>query len=535
MTSVLKNDIKDYIVTQEFVLELQDIIEKKSLVIQQQDVRIRMLEEFLRLEKHKRFSHSSEKCPGQGELFNEAELAHCAPVQEAFEPEADSDPADETTKKKKPGRKGFSESIPREQLFICLTDEEKDGAVNTFFSKVKEELDIVPAKVRVIEHMQEKAVFVEEGQRSIKTAELPKHPLGKVMASIGLLAYLIVAKYMDGLPLYRLEGILKRYGGDVTRTSMASWIIGLSMQCQPLIHVMRAHQQTGVLMQMDETRIQVLKQKGYVATGNKYMWVTLGGPPGEPVVIFDYDPSRGHEVPLRLLDGYEGYLQTDGYVGYDAVSNKLNLIQVGCCTLWGIKDHCRRKFKDAQSAQPTSGKGSAQTKADIALAKIGKLYRIERKIKPLSAQEKQTMRQEKSVPILNDIKAWMDSNQGKSPKDSLISKALVYMNNQWPKLIRYCEDGNLPISNILAENAIRPFVIGRKAWLFADTPEGAHASGVFYSLIETAKANGIEPYDYLRHIFKHLPYAKTAEDIEALLPWRVKGQVTALAKKQNIT
>jgi len=289
---------------------------------------------------------------------------------------------------------------------------------------------------------------------------------------------------------------------------------------------MREHQHTGSLIQMDETRIQVLKEKGYVATGNKYMWVTLGGPPDEPIVIFDYDPSGGHEVPLRLLDGYNGYLQTDGYVGYDTVSGKLKLIQVGCM------DHCRRKFKDAQVAQSVTKKG-VQTKADIALTKIGKLYRIERKIKSLPADEKYNVRQEKSLPILNDLKEWMDKSRGKSPADSLISKALVYMNHQWPKLIRYCDDGNLPISNILAENAIRPFVIGRKAWLFSDTPKGAHASGIFYSLIETAKANEIEPYSYLRYIFKELPYADTVEKVEALLPWRVKNQVTLLAKKQK--
>jgi len=527
MISPAQHDNNALPVTQETVLELQDIIEKKSLVIQQQDVRIRLLEEFLRLEKQKRFGASSEKCPGQGELFNEAELAHCAPVPDVCEPAEDQANSDEeSTSKKKPGRKGFSDSIPREQLFINLADEEKEGAINTFYSKVKEELDIVPAKVRIIEHMQEKAVFREDGQEKIVAAERPKHPLGKVMASIGLLAYLIVAKYMDGLPLYRLESILKRYGGDITRTSMASWIIGLAVQCQPLVHVMREHQHSGTLIQMDETRIQVLKEKGYVATGNKYMWVTLGGPPNEPVVIFDYDPSRGHEVPLRLLDGYEGYLQTDGYVGYDTVSKKLKLVQVGC---W---DHCRRKFKDAQSAQPKTSQGM-QTKADIALVKIGKLYRIERKIKSLPAEEKYKIRQAESLPILNDLKEWMDNNQGKSPKDSLLSKALVYMNNQWPKLVRYCDDGNLFISNILAENAIRPFVIGRKAWLFSDTPKGAHASGIFYSLIETAKANGIEPYSYLRHIFKELPYANTVEEIEALLPWRVKDKVTSLVTKQK--
>jgi len=524
MTLTAKTDKNDHPITRETILELEDIIEKKSLVIQHHEARIRVLEEFLRLEKHKRFGSSSEQYPGQGELFNEAESILEGAEQDAIEPKRLDEPLEETTPKKKPGRKGFSDLLPREQVFIDLSDEEKEGALDTFYSKVKEELDIVPAKVRIIEYMQEKAVFVENGQRKIVTAALPKHPIGKVMASIGLLAYLIIAKYMDGLPLYRLEGILKRYGGDVTRTSMASWIIALAEQCQPLIHVMREHQHSGSLVQMDETRIQVLKEPGYVTTGNKYMWVTLGGPPNEPVVIFDYDPSRGHEVPLRLLDGYQGYLQSDGYAGYDAASDELKLVQVGC---W---DHCRRKFKDAQSAQP-KGMKNTHTKADIALAKIGKLYRIERKIKKLTAKQKYEVRQKKSLPILRDLKDWMDKNMGKSPKDSLISTALIYMNNQWPKLIRYCEDGNIPISNILAENAIRPFVIGRKAWLFSDTPKGARASGIFYSLIETAKANGVEPYAYLRHIFKALPYADSVEKIEALLPWNVKGDVTALRGK----
>lgn len=521
MISAPKIDENNSLSEQEIILEQQKIIEKKSLVIQHHEARIRILEEFLRLERHKHFGHSSEKCPGQGELFNEAELAADGTPEE-------NSTSGETKTKKKPGRKGFSDSIPRVQIYIDLTDEEKDGAINTFYSKVKEELDIVPAKVQVLEYMQEKAVFVEDGQRKIKTANLPKHPIGKVMASIGLLAYLIVAKYMDGLPLYRLESILKRYGGNVTRTSMASWIISLSEQCQPLVHLMRDHQQKGCLVQMDETRIQVLKEPGYVATGNKYMWVTRGGPPDEPVIIFDYDPTRGHEVPLRLLDGYQGYLQSDGYSGYDAVSKKLKLIQVGC---W---DHCRRKFKEAQLAQPTSHKNSGvQTKADIALIKIGKLYRIERKIKKYSAKEKYEYRQEHSLPILQDLKLWMDNNIGKSPKDSLISKALTYMSNQWSKLVRYCDNGNIPISNILAENAIRPFVIGRKAWLFSDTPKGARASGIFYSLIETAKANGIEPFSYFRYIFRELPHADTVEKLEALLPWNVKGKVAPFANNHK--
>ncbi len=445
---------KDEVATeQEIILSQQQIIAKKSIVIEHQAQRIRMLEEYLRLARQKQFGSSSEKNPLQGEIFNEAELAACASEDE--EEETDLTLLDEQApqNKKKTGRKGFSENIPREQIFIDLPDEEKIGAIETFYSKVREELDIEPVKVRVLEYMQEKAVFVEDKQRQIKAAVLPKHPIAKSMASIGLLAYIIVAKYMDGLPLYRLEGILKRYGGDVTRASMANWIIRLAMQCQPLIHLLREHQHAGGLIQMDETRIQVNKEPGYVATGNKYMWVSLGGPPNEPVVLFDYDPSRGHEVPLRLLDGYKGYLQSDGYAAYDVASKQLKLIQLGC---W---DHCRRKFVEAKAAQPVKMQG--QSKSDITLIKIGRLYKIEREIKSRSAEEKRKERQKRSVPVLQDLESWMNRHMGKSPKDSLISEALVYMRNQWQKLICYCKDGNLPMSNILAENAIRPFVIGR--------------------------------------------------------------------------
>jgi len=511
-----RQDENDMESVQEIILEQRQIIERKSTVIAQQKLRIEILEDYLRLAKQKMFGRSSEKNPNQDELFNEAELAACALDTNDAETEEPATPKDKPTSKKR-GRKGLSENIPREQIYIDLSDDEKSGAIDTFYSKVREELDIIPAKVRVLEYLQEKAVFIEDGKRHIKAAILPKHPIAKTMASIGLLAHIIVSKYMDGLPLYRQEGILKRFGGDVTRTSMANWIIRLALQCQPLVHILREQQHAGYYIKIDETRIQVLKELGYSPTGHKYMWVTVGGPPDKPVVLFDYDPSRSHEVPLRLLDGYKGYLQSDGYAGYDKVCALLNLKHVGC---W---DHCRRKFKEAQAAQPTTTQG--RSKADIALIKIGKLYQIEREIKDLSSKKKHIERQQRSKPVLNDIKRWMTKNMGKAPKDALISKALVYMNNQWQKLIRYCDDGNLSISNIMAENAIRPFVIGRKAWMFADTPKGAHASGIFYSLIETAKANEIEPYAYLRYIFKELPYADTVDKIEALLPWNVKELV----------
>ena len=517
--------------------ELTRVVESKSEVISKQKKHIAILEEALRLSKIKRFAPSSEQSQ-QTSLFDEAEneadsdgneeleLDHELDV-ETDEFSEDDKPATSTEAKKKPGRKPFSDKLLREQIYIYLSDEEKQGSIDTFFTKVKEELDIIPAKVRVLEYMQEKAVFIEsvegENKRQVKAAQMPKHPVSRAMGSISLMCFVLIAKYADGLPLYRQESILSRYGGDISRATLANWIIALAKQLQPLINLMREHQHTGSVIMADETRVQVLKEPDRPATSDKFMWVTRGGPPDEQSILFEYDPSRSGEVPLRLLDGFTGYLQTDGYTGYNAVCRKNGMTQLGC---W---DHARRKFKEAQSAQPKAKKGKVKkpSKADRVLSFINKLYMIERQIKELSVDEKYQQRQQRSLPVLNKLKIYLENNQHKVPKDSLTGKAMTYLSNQWDKLNVYCSNGELNISNILAENAIRPFVIGRKAWLFSDTPAGARASATHYSLIETAKANGLEPYDYLKQVLTALPYAESVEEIEALLPWNFKKTETA--------
>ena len=503
------------------IQEKEQTILAKNTVIDSLKDRVAALEEYLRLERARSYGRSSEKHPGQGHLFDEVEQAN--DQDDSEDAQSDDEPNAEASKKKtgNGGRKPLSPSIPREQIRLTLSDEAKEGAINTFFSVVKEELDIVPAKVRVIEYLQEKAVFIttddnNTSKRTIVTAPQPKHPLAGSIGSIGLLAYIIVAKYCDGLPLYRLENILQRYGGSITRTTMANWMMRLSDELQPLINLMREHQLSHQYIQADETRIQVLKEPDKAITSDKYMWITLGGPPRQPAILFEYDPSRSKEVPLRLLDGFKGYLQTDGYAGYHAACTENDIIHLGCM------DHLRRKFMDAKKAEPKkTGKGKI-SKAGIAINKLKKLYAIEKSIKDLSADEKYDVRQKKSIPALNDFKNWVDKHAPKSPSDSLLGKAFGYALNQWSKIVRYCDDGNLHISNIRAENAIRPFVIGRKNWLFSDTPRGARASATLYSLVETAKANNLEPYEYLRAMLKRLPYAENAEDIEELLPWNIE-------------
>ena len=514
--------------------ELTQTVELKSEVISSLKQRIQVLEEALRLSKVKRFAPSSEQSQ-QLSLFDEAEVEATLDFESTTDEinAADDDDTLETQssgpakEKQKTGRKPFADNLPREQIFITLSDAEKAGAIDTFFTKVKEELDIIPAQVRVLEYLQEKAVFLEpvegETQRRIIAAALPKHPFPGAMGSINLMSYILIAKYCDGLPLYRQESILARYGGSLSRATLANWIIVLSRQLQPLINLMREHQNAGNLIRADETRIQVLKEPGRPATSDKFMWVTLGGLPDQPSVLFEYDPSRSGDVPIRLLEGFTGYLQTDGYAGYNAACAANNIVQLGC---W---DHARRKFKEAHDAQPKPKKGQTQklSKAEQMLVMINYLYKIEREIAALSAYEKLEQRQKRSVPTLQKIKAYLEDHQHKVPKDSLTGKAMTYLANQWEKLNIYCTNGELSISNILAENAIRPFVIGRKAWLFADTPKGAYASAIHYSIIESAKANGLEPYAYLTHILKALPYADTVEQIEVLLPWNFKKSVSA--------
>lgn len=257
---------------------------------------------------------------------------------------------------------------------------------------------------------------------------------------------------MDALPLYRLEKILARYGGSVTRTTLANWLIQLSEQLYPLINLLREHQWQGDLIQADETRLQVLKEPGRSVTSDKWMWLTRGGPPGQLSVLFEYDPSRSGQVPLRLLDGFNGYLQTDGYAGYNAIVRQNKLIHLGC---W---DHARRKFDEAIKGSSTDKKkakikGTPPSKTRVALSKINKLYVIERELKGKTTEEKYLVRQEKSIPLLNELKLWLEKNVSKVPKGGLSWTAMNYTLNQWDHLVRYCEQGDLPISNILAENA----------------------------------------------------------------------------------
>ena len=265
---------------------------------------------------------------------------------------------------------------------------------------------------------------------------------------------LYTVKFVNGLPLTRFCKVLERHNAPVPSQTLARWVIGGGKLLQPLQNLMRDTLLDGALIHMDETVVQVLKEKDKAATSNSYMWVQSGGPPDKPAVLFDYDPSRSAEVPTRLLEGFQGYLMTDAYGGYNEIAKTTGIERLACMA------HVRRRFVEAVRVQPKGKRG----KADEAVALIGKLYRIEREFKDASPEERHTARQGQSVPALADLHAWMLKTAPLVTLKSALGTALAYMQNLWPLLTRYTKRADLPIDNNRCENSIRPFVVGRKAW-----------------------------------------------------------------------
>ncbi|KIH82996.1 Mobile element protein [Pseudomonas batumici] len=438
-------------------------------------------------------------------LFNEAESV-AEPGDEVSEEEVVA-PA-----RRRGKCKPLPADLPRVEVIHELPENELTCACgcrkHAIGEEVSEQLEIVPMQIRVIKHVR-KVYGCRGCETAPVTADKPAQLIEKSMASPSVLAMLLTTKYVDGLPLHRFEKVLGRHGVDIPRQTLARWVIQCGEHFQPLLNLMRDSLLSSRIIHCDETRVQVLKEPGREPSSQSWMWVQTGGPPDRPVILFDYTSSRAQEVPLRLFDGYRGYVMTDDYASYNVLSVQAGVERLGC---WA---HARRKFFEAQKVQPKGKTG----RADIALNLINKLYGIERDLKDSGDQDRQAGRHERSLPVLAQLKSWMEKTQPQVTAQNPLGKAVGYLASNWSKLERYVEQGYLPIDNNAAERAIRPFVIGRKNWLFSDTPKGATASAQLYSLVETAKANGQEPYAWLRHALECLPLASLVEDYEALLPW----------------
>tara|TARA_R110001583_G_scaffold161049_1_gene312957 strand:- start:191 stop:1753 length:1563 start_codon:yes stop_codon:yes gene_type:complete len=500
---------------QDMVLALQSQVE--SL----QDEKQHLIEQF-RLAQQKQFGASSEgHHPGQGELFNEAE----AEVEQL-----DVEPVQETIEytRSKPKRKPLPKNLPREVVVVDIADEDKvcaccNGELHKIGEDKNEKLEFIPAKVTVIETIRPKyacrACEKDGISNTIKQASVPASIIPKGYATSSLLSQIITSKYQYGLPLYRQEAMFKQYGIELSRKTMADWMIKSQLALQILYERMREILLQQSVIQADETTLKVIGEEKTTC----YMWLYCCGTDSPNnnlpdavcslmpnIVLYDYQASRSGQCAVDFLDGYSGYLQVDGYQGYAKTQ----------ATLVACMAHARRKFVEADTAHRVAGRPKGKTgKANMALNHIQKLYRIETKIKGKTAEEKYRIRQAEALPLLIQFKEWLDKSVLHVPPKTALGKALAYSINQWPKLIRYIEDGNLNIDNNRAERAIKPFVIGRKNWLFSNTPNGAKASATLYSIIETVKANGLVPYDYLNYLLSEIPTLQPEQSIDHLLPW----------------
>lgn len=498
--------------------QLESLLSQRTAEIEARDRRIRLLEEALRVLRADKYGASREKlgqASGQRGLFNEAEATLELTEAVGVEPTLTATPLRETRRSDKTaGRKALAAHLPRIEIRHELPAIERMCACGAMLQEIgaetSEQLDYEPAKVQVIRHVRPKYACACCHQ-GVKIAPVPAQILPRSNAAPGLLAHLITAKYVDSLPLHRQETIFARHGVSLPRATQAAWIIAVAQQLQPLVNLMDERLRACGYIRIDETPVQVLNSEK-AATSEHWMWVRVAGPPGQRLILFDYDASRGAQVAERLLQGASGYVQSDGYAVYDAVAVRQKLIHVGCFA------HARRRFFEAIQALPKPEQ-KRETAAHEIVRRIDALYAIEREIKPLTPEARSMERQRRAGPLLQSLHQCARSLQQQALPSGKLGEALAYLLKQWSKLIRYVEDGRLAIDTNLAENAIRPFALGRRNWLFADTVRGAKASATLYGIIETAKANGLEPYAYLKHLFRQLPNAKSVTDFEALLPF----------------
>jgi len=504
-----------------------DIEALKALLLEQQAETARLQQESERwkrdfyhllekwqLELKKRFAASSEGLPGQGDLFNE--------IEDILQPDEEEVAAEQhiAYTRKLPRKARLDASLPRKEVIHDISDDDKTcECCGTNMHRMgedgSEKLDFIPAKVQVIRHVRPKyscRTCEQQGTESnIKQAPVAPSMLPKSIATPSLLGQIITAKFQYDLPLYRQEAMFKQFGADISRQTMSRWLVAVSQKLEPLYQRMHDLLLQQPVLWADETTLKVIESE----KSKSYMWVYgCGGDKPPPdgtspnIVLYDYQDGRGGVHPKDFLKGYRGPLQVDGYQGYEQTEAKL----AGC---WA---HARRKFVDAKTVQGKKKTG----RADVAIKFIQKLYRVERLIKDKSADERLYARQTESTAVMSDFKKWLDTQLTQVPPTSVLGKAVQYTLNQWSKLQIYLTDGRINIDNNRAERAIKPFVIGRKAWLFANTHGGADASAVLYSLVETAKANDLQPIDYLMSLFEQWPLIKDSDDIDHLLPWNIE-------------
>src|SRR4030042_910564 len=464
----------------------------------------------------------------QGRLFNEAESTD--DILYNNDPENATEENGKTTditvvaqySRRKAGRKAIPADIPRKEILHDLTDEEKKceccGKTRPVIGKEEsEELEYIPAKILVLKHIRPKYGpcscddFLNAEKPEVICAPSPKRMIPGSIASEGLLAYVFTSKFCDALPFYRLSKMFQRIEVDISRATMSNWLIGSHEKMDIFFEVLTETLKSGEFIRMDETTVQVLHEENRAPESKSYMWVSIGYPArGRPLVLYEYHPSRSSEIPMKFLEGFKGYLQTDGYAAYNRAAHVYGLVHVGCLA------HARREFHKAYDSNKNKN-----NRAYKVLMIIRKIYTIESELRSRNLPDEDFVEKRKKAvtPILEELHAYLIQTKEIVTPSSLVGQAVSYTLNEWEKLIRYLDRFYMTPDNNEIERSIKSFVIGRKNWLFSNTPRGARASAGLYSLIESAKMNGLNPYLYLRFLFSKLPdVSDNREELRKTLP-----------------
>jgi len=504
-------------------LEARNIFLEGKVVTQDKaiadlSVQLEYLKEMLRLNQHKLFGRSSEKVDSnQLSIFNEAEVEAKPSVPEPVLEEVIT----YRRRKQRGQREAMLKDLPVEVIEHRLPLEEQvcsccGGDLHEMSTEVRQEIKIVTPKASVVKHV--RVVYScrqcerEDVETPVVTAPMPMPVLPGSLASASSMAYIMAQKYVEGLPLYRQEQYWANLGVELSRQTLANWMVkGAERWLYPLYERMHEHLLKEDILHADETSLQVLREPGRAAESTSYMWMFRTGRESPPIVLFDYQTTRASKHPINFLPSFKGYLHVDGYVGYNALPN---VTLVGC---WA---HARRKFDEALKALPRD-QAQADVPAREGLEFCNRLFAIERKLKEERPEERHKQRIELSLPVLEAFLAWLNYQTPRVLPKSAFGQAITYCKNQWSKLTAFLKDGRLELDNNRGERSIKPFVIGRKNWIFSNSPKGAKASATIYSVVESAKENCLNPYSYLEYLFEMLPNIDLANKnaLDELMPW----------------
>ena len=471
---------------------------------------------------YRRFMRSAEKTASD----ENQQLLFTSEAEPVEIPEHDKEEENKTEVKsysrKKPGRKPIDAKIPRVEKIIDIEETDKICACGAELTRIGEEtsekLNIIPMQIFVEKTIRPKYACrhcegtEDEEEKTVRIAPVQPSIIPRSIAGSSLLSTIFTQKFEDHLPYYRQERQFEQIGVTISRQDMSNWQQHVYKNLAPLFEILEKTVKSGPVIQMDETTVQVMGEEGREDTQKSYMWLARGGPPGKTVLWYVYRQTRAAYHAKIFLEGYSGYLQTDGYEGYDAaIKDMAGIKHVGCLA------HARRKFFEASKVTKNS------KSAEEGMKHIRKLYMIEDELREQKLDGETFVKERKTrvQPVLEKFRSWLLKRKDEVPPSMLLGKAVNYTLCEWDKMTAYLESPHLTPDNNACENAIRPFVLGRKNWLFCKSPQGAESSCGIYSLIETAKQNGLVPRNYLMALFEKAPLAASPKDWEKLLPWNI--------------